>query len=306
MMNSFVTKCTAFLFCLIGVVQVAQGGMLYQASLKDGDYGGGFKVGTYLSSSPWNASGSTGGDLSTLGIVDSPTGVTFTTPNDVINFSLGADGYDRINFRKSGTVSVFFKADLQDFRGGQPFVDNYGFNQFNSGQATFGTGMYRNAGADGTAYTADDKVRFWWNTWHNSVWYNHVDTNEILLDFDQWHHLGLTWDEIPNRFEVWVDGVLMASDNLPSSGAWGTSTGLGSAYNFALGEIHERRFGNGSPFGVMFGDLEIWDEYRALGNTQPPTPPAVPEPAGLAIWSLLGMVGMVCAWRKRRKRPTSI
>lgn len=295
-MQGFSTRHAVLFFCLIAITRVADGDLLYNASLKNDDYGGGFRVGTYDSSRPWNRSGSTGGDLSTLGIVDSAVGATFTTPNDVINFSLGADGYNRAQFRTMGTVSVLFKADLADFGSGQPFTDNFGFDQFRSGQATFGTGLSRHAGVDRVAGTADDGVELSWNTWHNNVWYSHVDTanDEVLLGFDQWHHLGLTWGGPTNQFEVWVDGVLWASDNLPTGtvAAWGRSD---SAYNFALGEIHERMYGKSSPFGIMFADLHIWDEYREHGDTAP-----VPEPGSVVLWSFVGVVAVGYVCRRRR------
>jgi len=290
----------AFVICTIGGVHVASATLLYSASLQNGDYGGGFKVGTYVSPG-FNASGSTGGNLATLGIVDSPTGVTFTTHNDVINYSLGADGKDRNSFRTHGAVSVFFMADSEDFQAGQPFVDNYGFNQFNTGQGTFGTGMSRNSGADGIANTSDDQVEWSWTTWHSNVWYSHIDVanDEVLYDFNKWHHIGLTWGGATNYFEVWCDGVLTAWDNVPS-GAWGNSyTGLGSAYNFALGEIHERIVGNSSPTGVTFANLEIWDEYRNFENYRPPIIPTIPEPTTILLLGF-GLVGLAGARRIKK------
>ena len=269
---------------------VASAGLLYNAPLSNGDYGGGFKVGTYLAASPFNASGSTGGSLAALGIVDSADGVTFTTNHDVINFSLGAAGLGgagRATFRTSGTVSVMFRADRATFVGGQPFIDNFGFNQFNTGQATFGTFMLLHNGLDGMPNTNDDRLEFAWNTWHSNVWYDHVDTasDEVVTTFDTWHHLGLTWGGPVNRFEVWLDGQLLATDGR-NLGAWGSSgIGLGSAYNFALGEIHERFAGNGSPRGVKFANLRIWDEVRPLGDTTP-----IPEPYSLFLAGLFGLV----------------
>ena len=165
---------------------------------------------------------------------------------------------------------------------------------------TFGTGLSRDKGADGTEGTADDRVTVGWSTWHGGIWYSHV-TTPVLIGFDEWHHLGFAWGGPNDNFEVWVDGVLRASHDVPPSGAWGTSTlgGLGSAYNFALGEIHERRFGNSTVHGIMFADLEIWDEYRALGATQSQNPSSVPEPATLALLGL-GLVGIGLGRRRRR------
>jgi hypothetical protein len=42
----------AFLLSVIAFTQLAEAELLYSASLKNGAYGGGFKVGTYSSSLP--------------------------------------------------------------------------------------------------------------------------------------------------------------------------------------------------------------------------------------------------------------
>ncbi len=264
--------------------------LLYSASLRNGDYGGGFMVDTFSSCSDPDGSSCTDGDYSNLGIVDGPDGVTYTNSDAVINYSLGRDGkggFKQSGFRTHGTVSVSFRADLQDHADGQPFVDNYGFNQFRSGQATFGTSLVRSLGADGVRGTADDRVSLGWSTWHNNVWYPHVST-PVLMTYDEWHDLGLAWGGPDNDFEVWIDGMLVATHNLPGSvpKTWGSNLlGLGSAYNFALGEIHERIISNGTSYGITFADLEIWDEYRPFGATNAPGG-GVPEPATLGLLAI--------------------
>ncbi len=283
----------------------APASLLYDASLLNANFGGGFKVGAYLASSPFNASGSLGGNLGALGIIDSPTGVEFTTAHDVINYSLGADGLGgsyRTGFRTTGTVSVMFRANRVAFVNGQLFVDNFGFDQFASGQAAFGTALIRHNGLDGMPNTFDDRIEFAWNTWHSNVWYDHVDTasDEVVTTFDAWHHLGLTWGGAVNRFEVWLDGQLLAIDNR-NLGEWGASyLGRGSAYNFALGEIHQRSNGDNSPRGIMFANLRIWDEVRPLGDTSPP----VPEPDALTLVGLFGLATATARGRRMRARRT--
>lgn len=261
---------------MVSAAPHASAAMLYGASLKDGSYGGGFVVDTFSSCSDPDGSSCGDGNLANIGVSNTASGVAFTASNAVVNYSIGRDygTATQNSFRSQGTVSVSLNASGEMHVTGQPFTDNYGFNQFNSGQGSFGMGLYRNAGADTTLNTSDDMLSISWSTWHDNVWYSHVQT-PVLFSYDQWHDLGFAWGGPSNDFEVWVDGELRASHNLPGgvTQSWGSPwTGLGSAYNLALGEIHERVVGNSSTYGVTFADLEIWNEYRPDGASLAPVP----------------------------------
>lgn len=283
---------------LSGAGQSASAALLYSASLHNGDYGGGFIVDTFSSCTDADGSSCGDGNLSNIGIVDTAQGVDFTASNAVINYSIGRDYGSSVqsSFRAQGTVAVWLRADVNAFRTGQPFTDNYGFNQFNSGQGTFGVGFGRIAGPDTVINTGDDRLSVSWGTWHNNVWYYHTVASPVQLELGRWNNIGFAWGGAGNDFEVWVNGVLAAPDNLPYGVAqsWGSSgVGLGSAYNFALGEIHERSVGNSSTYGISFADLEIWNEYRPLGAT------VVPLPA--TVWLLLPALAGVGAFARRSR-----
>lgn len=281
--------------CGLAASGMAQAAHLYSASLKNGSYGNGFIVDTFTSCGDPDGSSCGDGNLGNIGIVNTAEGVSYTDRNAVINYSMGRDyGLGTMDsFRSHGTVSVRFKADLAAFAAGQPLTDNYGFNQFNNGQGTFGTGMSRHLGADGQAGTGDDSVQLGWNTWNNNVWTTRASSGSVLMDFDRWVYLGLAWDYATDKWDVWVDGVLVSSNSTHTP--WGPSPGLGNPYNFALGMIHQRGItAPGTVTGIMFNNLNIWDEYRPLGGTEVQ---GTPEPGTIALLGF-GLAALAAARRR--------
>jgi hypothetical protein len=249
-------------------------GLLYQATLKSGNYGGGLAV------SP------------STGLVNSSEGVKFvsTEPdkqsNALINWVVPADR--RVQFRSQGTISFLFKADRQNHVDGAILGDNGGFSSFNNGQSTFSVVTYRLPNGSGIE---DDQFHIKWSTWHNADWKYHPPGGQpnLVMEYDRWYNLGFTWGGPSSNFEIWVSGTLQAQDSQAGAALpWGdASMGTGSGTNIGLGDNHERGVDqNNSIAGVTFADIRIWDEYRTNGDTravqggtspsqtQTPAPPA--------------------------------
>jgi len=245
-------------------------GLMYQATLKDGNYGAGSAI------SP------------TTGIVNSSEGVRFISTesdeqsNALINWALPADL--RTQFRSHGTISFMFKADRQNYVSGDILGDNYGFGEFNNGQSTFSVTSYRIANGPGIE---DDQFYIKWSTWHGGVWKYHPTAGQptVVLEYDRWYNLGFTWGGPTNNFEIWVSGDLKAQDSQAGAALpWGdASMGTGSGTNIGLGDNHQRGVDDyNSAAGVTFADIRIWDEYRANGDTQATTGSVPPATATMA------------------------
>jgi VCBS repeat-containing protein len=246
MTNSSSLRLVAFLAVLAGAWP-AQAGQLVTASLKNGDYGTGTAV------------------APTSGVVNTPAGVAFIPTevsgrsNALINWQIG----NNPQFRMTGTITFLFKATRGQFANGEILCDNYGFGQFHNGQATFGASASHAAHGPGPE---DDRVVIAWKSWHAGVWYGHSSTE---IEYDRWYSLGFAWGG-PFEFEIWVNQVRKTAVNIAASFPWGGASPP-SGFNMGLGDNHERGVdAYNSAVGVMFADIRMWNEYRALGDTVDP------------------------------------
>ena len=273
--------------CLLLADSPARGGLIFSASLRNGDYGGGATQNTMAPDH--------GGSPGVLGIVDSTEGVTFTATestnrsNAVIYWQPGAN---RNSFRTHGTVSMWMYFDHEAHSAmtswGHTWCENFGWTEYRNGMASFSGSSQHVANGPGED---DDEVNIGWTTLHGSTWYNAGSTR---LEYDRWYNVGFTWGGPDNDYELWVNGVLASSFDLPGgvSLPWGV-TWAPSGTNWGLGGLHERGIGlYGSSVGVTYADLQIWDEYRASAET-------VPEPT-TALLLATGFLGLTRVLRRKR------
>lgn len=238
----------------------AAGTLLFEASMRNADYGGGLVINTF---GPDH-----GGSPGVPGVVTADDGTRFTATevsgrsNGLVNWQLPAAS--RAPFRTAGTVSFCASADRLLFATGEIFGDNSGFSSFRNGQGAFGTGAALVPNGPGAA---DDQWSVGTHTWHNNVWVNHAPTPP--LEMDRVYRIGLTWGATPTQFEIWVDGQLISVDNnLQAVGQtlpWG---GFANATNFGFGDNHERGYpAYNSVAGVTVSDVRIWAGYQQYGDS---------------------------------------
>lgn len=249
----------------------ASGALLFEASLRNGEYGGGTVIDTFDPNH--------GGSPHMPGVVNTPDGTYFISTetdgrsNGLINYQPGSA---RSSFVQSGTITLFIAAGRETHVSGELFGDNYGYTAFRHGQGTFSASAARIANDEGTE---DDQVLVRWRSWHNAIWYT---VSSVTLEYDQLYEIGFTWGGPDHDYELWVDGEMADSFDLPSGVGFPLGT-YNSGTNIGLGSNHERGYGAyGSVVGVTFADLRIWDEYRALGDTSPP-------PSGAPFEDRLGL-----------------
>jgi PKD repeat protein len=266
-MDRLQAKLVVRVLCLVSLLLLAGsaafGSLLFDAILRNGDYGGGVAVDTMDPDQ--------GGSPHVLGISNSGDGVMFTPTettnrsNALINWELPSA--NRNLFRQHGTVSMWVFGELALHSTmtswGALWGENYGFDGYNHGQGAFSGASSHIANGEGTE---DDRLSISWSTWHNSVWYY---PGGAQLEYGRWYHLGFAWGGPDYDYEFWVDGELLNHFDLPDGVTlpWGME---GSGTNWGLGDNHQRGYdAYGSNVGIIYSGLRMWDEYRAQGDTTP-------------------------------------
>jgi VCBS repeat-containing protein len=239
----------------------ASANQLVTASLKNGNYGTGTAV------PPTN------------GVVATPDGVRFIPTeasgrsSALVNWQIGNNS----TWRRTGTITFLFKATRGQLAAGEILGDNYGFGQFHNGQSAFSASASH---APNGAGPDDDRVSISWKSWHAGVWYIH---SVVQIEYDKWYSLGFAWGGPAAEFEIWVNQVRKSAVNIAGSFPWGLESPP-SGFNMGLGDNHERGVDSyNSAAGVMFADIRMWNEYRALGDTVDPNhaPTTVDDAYGL-------------------------
>jgi hypothetical protein len=251
------------MFFLASLIGTASADLLVDTSLRNGSYGG--------ATTPDPTVPSNDPNQTCPGIVNSPVGVSYTSGQALINWNFDDTVADSLRYQ--GTISFTATFDSSLFDNAYPYLlsDNKGYDTWNNGQSAF---------AAWAARMGEGKIRLAYKFWlsdYQGNWYFPTDANN-RLSFDQPHRIGFTWGGTsPNHgFEIWADGVLISATDLPAgvNFPWGTGPYSEiSGTNIGLGDNHQRGAGSSyrSALGVTFADLQIWNEYRPMGGTSPPS-----------------------------------
>lgn len=129
-----------------------------------------------------------------------------------------------------------------------------------------------------------------------------VTSDANVLENGQWQHLVGVW-EANERFELWVDGILTAEGTAPAGplladGDWRFGNDACCGNRFFEGALDDaalwgRALTSSEIAGLYLAGLEGLNAQQAV---------ATPEPASIALWSLLG-AGLfgIAAWRRRKQ-----
>ncbi len=121
---------------------------------------------------------------------------------------------------------------------------------------------------------------------YNDSTYEHDrDANDLQKAL--WYFEGetsTTFSNLPTESQQWIT----EANNAVSSGAWSGLDGV-SVLNITWATSRGGHYKNDNAQDVLY-----W-------NPPPPPPPGVPEPASIAVWSLLGLSLGWTSWRRRRR-----
>ena len=184
------------------------------------------------------------------------------------------------------SYSVYAWANPDDNNPGGGGIISWGNNSNNEKNAT------RLAGTNG--------YRHYW--WSNDLDTGDVGSNQLTGDPpDGWHQEAVTSDAATDAQIFYVDGVVEASR---------TATGLNSqATNFFIGRAADdgENFNGKLDDVAVFSDVLTPEQITALYNNGDGLSVGalfapVPEPASVAIWSLLGLSALVYGFYRRRMK----
>lgn len=126
------------------------------------------------------------------------------------------------------------------------------------------------------------------------------ETASNVQAVDLWQHVALVFDG--TDLDVYIDGTLdTPTDDGITAGAIGAQTefligngpkGPSTTWNGFIDEV-----------GIWF-DQALTEEDIGFLSQNSLTALAVPEPGSIAIWTLLGFVGLFFGWQRMRRRST--
>ena len=120
---------------------------------------------------------------------------------------------------------------------------------------------------------------------------NHYQDHAVSVN--TWQHVVMAYDKDAEALALYVDGDLLQSWNKFAGGSLSNNP----AHNIFIGAVKRATFVH--LYKGAIDDVRIYN--HALGASEVRTLAAIPEPASLVVWSLLGMGWAgVCVWRRRR------